>query len=457
MHIEEKIYTYITTNNLIPKNCEVIVGVSGGADSMMLLYYLAKYKERFKIKLRVAHINHMMRQEASSDMEFVRQTCKNLGVEFNSLESDVEKIARAKKISSEECGRQIRYEFFNSLANTPTTKIATAHNANDQVETMLMRFLRGTDVRGLRGILEKRDNIIRPILCLSRDEIEFYCKQYNIEYKTDSTNMLSIYTRNKLRLDVLPYISKHINKNIVHTLLEHRELYKEEEEFLQSYIDICIAKYVTYDSSSYNIDLIAFNLEKTYIQKKLILEVLVKLIGTSYNISTKHVNIAIQFVNSASSGKKLDFPAEILLIKTSHSLVFTNKHIAPITTCSLQLGDNIFKDYTITLTKLKNISKTLLKPHENVYTKYIDYDKIKNGLQIRSKLEGDTIKTPNGTQKIKKIFINNKIPLHKKSQIPLIVDENNVIYIVGYMINCDYYINNQTKNVLEIKYKSHTP
>ncbi|OON93843.1 MAG: tRNA lysidine(34) synthetase TilS [Candidatus Epulonipiscioides saccharophilum] len=440
--IENKIADYIVANDLLKPKDHVLVAVSGGADSIMLVDYLNRNKASLYIRISIAHVNHKMRQEADIDMNFVKTFAKKHNITYNVLEIDVCSFAKSRKLSSEEAGRTVRYNFFESL---PHDKIATAHTANDQAETILMRFLRGSDVKGLSGIPPKRDSIIRPILCLSRDEVEFYCNFYNLDFRTDHTNFLELYTRNKIRLSLIPYITKNINSNIVHTLIQHSKLYKEEEEFLLAYTKKLYDNIIIKIGNSYEINIEKFQSEMPYIQKKLLSFVISSLKNSSYNISTTHLNYAISLLHK-QSGKCIDLPDNVKILRTQDFLVvYLGSATYNQSSLDLHLGDNFFLNYIIRLTLINNFSKI----STNNYTKYIDYDKINSGLKVRTKQIGDRM----GNKKLKKIFVDDKIPLNIRNNIPIIVDGNDVVCILcNSRLNANYYITEETKKLLKIKF-----
>ncbi len=440
--IENKVEKFISKHNLISDNDKIIVAVSGGADSMMLLHFLLKRGNQ----LTAAHVNHMMRDQADEDAQYVKSTCASWGIPCVVHTADIKELAKQQKISLEECGRQERYNFFISLSNN-NDKIATAHNANDQAETMIMRFLRGTDIKGLGGIPVVRDKIVRPIICLNRDEIEYYCKVYEIKYKDDHTNFLPIYTRNKIRLELIPYIVKNINKNIVYTLLEHSQLYKEEEEFLMSYISDCYKKYVTLQNDIYEVKNI--HREKPYIQKKLMLQILVEL-GIYNKITSRHLEDIVHLING-SNGKKINLPKGVVVYKSQKSVrIFIEQKSDENFDMFLEIGNNKLPNYEIFVRKLKASDKTIEVCSENRYTKYIDYDKIETKLQIRTRTDGDKIVLPSGQKKLKKLFNEDKVPLDIRNKIPIIVDGNNVVLVAGSRLSSAYYVDKNTKNILEI-------
>ena len=232
--MKQKVLETIKKYNLIENGDRIVIGVSGGPDSICLLHILNELKNELNFEIFVAHINHMIRKEANSETEYVKKMCKKLKIECFIKRIDVIKIANNLKRGTEETGRQIRYDFFNEvLKKTHSNKIATAHNNNDKVETIIMNILRGSGTSGLKGIEAIRDNkYIRPLIEISRDEIEDYCNKNNLNPKIDKSNYENIYTRNKIRNTVIPYIQKEFNPNIIKTINRLSEVSTEENEYL---------------------------------------------------------------------------------------------------------------------------------------------------------------------------------------------------------------------------------
>ena len=237
--IEKEVLSTIKKYNMIKEGDKVVIGVSGGPDSITLLNVLNKFKEKLNIKIYVAHINHSIRKEADEETEYVREFCKKIGVEFFFKKIDVEQEAKKLKIGTEEAGRNIRYAFFEEVAKkVGANKIATAHNSNDNAETVLMNIIRGTSVSGLKGIEKMRDNkFIRPLIETTRDKIEEYCKIENLNPRYDKPNKENVYTRNKVRNLLIPYIQKEFNPNIIEGINRLSNIATEEERFLNSLVE----------------------------------------------------------------------------------------------------------------------------------------------------------------------------------------------------------------------------
>ena len=237
--LEKEVLTTIKKYNMINKGDKVVIGVSGGPDSITLLNVLNKFKEKLNIKIYVAHINHSIRKEADEETEYVREFCKKIDVEFFFKKIDVESEAKKLKIGTEEAGRNIRYAFFEEVAEkVGANKIATAHNSNDNAETVLMNIIRGTSISGLKGIEKMRDNkFIRPLIETTRATIEEYCRIEKLSPRYDKSNKENIYTRNKIRNLLIPYIQKEFNPNIIEGINRLSNIAEEEERFINSMVE----------------------------------------------------------------------------------------------------------------------------------------------------------------------------------------------------------------------------
>ncbi|MDF2877128.1 MAG: tRNA(Ile)-lysidine synthetase [Clostridia bacterium] len=448
--IENKVKNFIKEYNLIQSGDCLVVGVSGGADSMMLLHFLYTHQSYYDVQIKVAHVHHGMRAEAEGDALFVKQMCEAWNLSYYRHNCDIKELAKTYNVSEEEAGRTERYNFFISLSNN-SSKIVTAHTMNDQAETLIMRFLRGTDIHGLGGIPPIRDTIIRPLLCLKRVEIEAYCKEYAIAYRDDHTNFMPIYTRNKIRLECIPYIEENINENVVSLLGGHSHLYREHEQFLKEYTKNLFEKCTVQTNQGLIISLKLFEKYHPYIQKRIILLGIQVLNKTIKDITLKHLESVLGLIK-LQSGKKVSLPYRITAIRQYDEIIINYEGMeATGFRYDIKIG-------TIQIPELK--SKLLLKivpkqtinqKNEKMYTKYIDYGKIKDGLQIRTRLPQDYIMTAAGTKKLKKLLIDDKVPKILRDSLPLIADGNEIIWIVGSRLSTSYYITEHTEEVLEIQ------
>lgn len=321
--LEEKVRKTIREFNLIEKNDSIVVGVSGGPDSMTLLSILLKLKEEFHLKIYVAHVNHMLRENAIKDEEYVKEFCKKNNIEIFIKKANISEIAQKEKIGLEEAGRNIRYNFFEEvLKNTKSNKIAIAHNLNDKAETIIMNTLRGSGVSGLKGIEAKRKKYIRPLIEIERYEIEKYCIENKINPRHDESNDDNTYTRNKIRNIVIPYIKNEFNPNIIKTLNRLSEIIKEEDEYVQSETEKIFKEILlTDEKNKIGFDPRKFNEQEKVIQKNLILLAIKKVKGSTQGIEKVNIDDIIKLCNN-NIGNKLIRPTKQLEIGIKNKRIY---------------------------------------------------------------------------------------------------------------------------------------
>ena len=326
--IKEDCYTKtiktIQKYNLIESGDKIVVGVSGEPDSMCLLDILIKVCQNSPSPLAivVAHVNHMIRDEANEEEEFVKKFCEKNDIEFYAKRIDVKKIANTNKIGTEEAGRNERYAFFEEiLKKTNANKIAIAHNKNDKAETIIMNILRGTGINGLKGIEVKRDKYIRPLIECERNEIEDYCKKQNLNPRIDKSNFDNVYTRNKIRNIVIPYIKKEFNSNIVDTMDRLSTLVAEEEEYIEKQVKKAYT-YILLDEKENEIalDLKQFNLQEKVIKSRIILYTITRLFGSSKGIERVHIEDILKLCSNNIGNKYLTPNKNLKVFVKNHKI-----------------------------------------------------------------------------------------------------------------------------------------
>ena len=314
--LEEKILNTITKYKMIESGDSIVIGVSGGPDSMCLLQALIQIKEKKKLnyKIYVAHINHGLRKEADGETKYVQDFCAKNNIECFVKKENVEKIAKEQKIGTEEAGRKLRYSFFEEIKNkTKSNKIAIAHNLNDKVETILMNIIRGTGTNGLTGIEPIRNNLyIRPLIEIERKEIEKYCEENKLEPKIDKTNFENIYTRNKVRNLLIPYIKKEFNPNIVDAIDKLSKISTEEQNYLNKlvnniYSNLLLEENINKEAKHNQIilDLKKFNTQDLVIKRKVILYTIRKVYGNTNNIAKIHIDDIVKMCEKNIGNKYL--------------------------------------------------------------------------------------------------------------------------------------------------------
>ena len=327
--MEEKVLNTIKKYNLIKDGDRLVLGVSGGPDSISMLDILIKLKNQINFNIVVAHINHMIREEAIDDEKYVQEYCKKNNIECYILRIDVKKMANIKKIGTEEAGRKARYDFFEEvLQKTNSNKIAIAHNKNDKIETIIMNLLRGSGISGLKGIEPIRDNkYIRPLIECKRDEIEDYCKNNNLEPRIDKTNFENEYTRNKIRNIVIPYIKKEFNPNIIETIERLSENISLESNFIEKKVEETFKKIlIEKRDNELILKLKEFNEQDKVIQNRLIFKAIKDLMGTTEGIEQIHVKDMVKLCNNNIGNKYLTPNKNLKILIKDKQIIFIAKN-----------------------------------------------------------------------------------------------------------------------------------
>lgn len=455
----KKVLTYIEENNLIKSGDRILVALSGGPDSVCLLYILIKLRETLGIEIGAAHLNHMLRgEDALGDEEYVNKLCKDLNIPCYIKQVDINKYARENKLSSEMAGRSVRYDFFDEIISKyGFNKIATAHNANDQAETILFRLMRGTGLEGLGGIKVSRDNkIIRPILCLSRNEVEDYIEKEGLNPRIDKTNFEKVYNRNKIRLDILPYIKKHFNADIVQTLNRMSTLLQKDNDYLERSAYKYYEKNCLKSKEHFILKKELFN-EEEAITSRVIRNALTEYSKSNYDFEMKHISEIIHLARK-NSGKKIDLPnkiyaeniyGDIYIKKRIKKQKIDNKNEIVINKNDINGKKVEFHNYKLEFSIIDNNNLIYKK---NSLKKFFDFDLIENFIVIRKRKDGDKM-IPlgmKGTKKIKDIFIDAKVPKEQRDYIPIIEFDNNIAWLTGIKVSDEYKVNNNSKNILMI-------
>lgn len=456
-----KIIKYMNKHNMIVSGDSLVMGVSGGADSVCLLFVMLELKKLFDLKLAVVHVHHMMRGEADEEAAYVEELCQCHGLPYYRFDEDVASIAAKKGISTEEAGRDIRYEAFQRVLQeefkVSDGKIAVAHNQNDRAETMLFNLFRGSGIRGLGSIKPIRGNIIRPLLCVERSEIEVYLQERNIKYFHDNSNDEDIYTRNRIRHHILPYAEKEICTGSMRHMAETAEQLLELEEYLSRQIKSEVVKYVDFTENDIIIDVEGILGLEVFIRKNIILYCLDRIFPGKKNVTSAHIASIMELLY-ANGSKRISLPDGIAVKKEYNKLTIYRNIIPtegnhtdtwevelpiPGVVCAEGLG----KIRVSVLPYEKNMQIPQKK-----YTKYFDYDRITASPMLRTRKQGDYITFNKALSKksIQDYMINEKIPKEKRDQMLLVADGSHIIWIPGYRISEAYKIKETTERILKI-------
>ena len=454
-----KIKETIETNNLIKENEHIIVGVSGGPDSVCLLHVLSSLRYEYRLTLTVVHVNHGLRgKDADNDQKYTEELCKTMGLNCYTFKKDIKKISKQKGLSEEEAGREERYKAFYEVKDKVNAdKIAVAQNLNDQAETLLIRLLRGSGLDGLSAIDHIRENcVIRPILDISRAEIERYCEENNLNPQIDKTNLETKYTRNKIRLELIPYLKENFNSNIENTLWKTASILNEDKVFINNYVEEIARNIEIEEKAVAKINKTVFNREDIAIKKRLILYI-ADILLLRKDIGTVHLENAIKLINENNTSKGIDLPNGLRISVGYNEIIFTNINIKKDIEkylYKLKLGIlNIVPEINGNI-KMKIIDNGIYEITKDQYTKMFNYDIIKNEIIVRNRRVGDVF-TPlgfKGSKKIKNYFIDEKIDKDKREEIPIICCGDEIMWVVGYRISEKYKVTTETKQILVIEY-----
>jgi len=307
MQLRSLVSKTIKEHDMIRPGDRVVLGLSGGPDSLCLLHILKSLEEELDFSLCAMHLNHKIRSEAGSDAEWLKDHCSQLDVPLKVFECDVTALSKELGTSVEEAGRKERQRLLLSI---PAERYALAHNKDDQAETVMMRILRGTGVHGLSAMEYVRDDsVIRPLLNASRSEIEAYCKEEGLDPLRDSTNKQAIYTRNKIRLELLPSIEKDFNPNIKECLVRLADNAREDDECLWAAADEFILQYAEVSSAaSINLPVRSLQSLMPAVYKRVILKAFA-MIGLSEDIAAVHLNSLKAATDKNYGGKIIEFPS----------------------------------------------------------------------------------------------------------------------------------------------------
>lgn len=411
----------------LKKNTKVVIALSGGPDSVYLLYKLNK----LGCRIIAAHFNHKLRgKDSDLDQQFCKNLCNKLNIEFETEDFNVKKYANSKKMNLEEAAREKRYEFLNRIKEKHKAKyIVTAHHADDNIETFLMNFLRGVGLNGLKSMKQLNGSILRPILEVSKIDILKYLKKNKLKYRIDKTNNDTALIRNKLRAEVIPKL-KEIQPNLIEIFNRNTANLAEINDFIEN------------ESKKYT------NSKISTIPPTLIKFVIVELYKNFHKSTKGLTKAAIERALILKTGKKVPFGTGyyLTIAKGKFEIIPRNK---PKSIKRKKL--NIPGETDSVIVKVK---QTLPKNPKNGI--YIDYSKIKFPLYIRGKKDGDRFNPfgLKGTKKLQDYFTDKKIPLYIRRQIPIIVDKNDkIVAIPNYTIDNTYKIESKTSKYLEISIK----
>ncbi len=449
-----KVKSFINKYGLCGPGSTVIVAVSGGPDSIALLHILKELADELKLQLLAAHVNHKLRPQADAEEAFVRELCSEWGITVYCHQVEVEKKALANRKGIEETARECRYEFFELLQEqVGADYVATAHHRNDQAETILMHIIRGSGIKGLRGMLPVSDYLIRPLLCLDRNEIEAYLQVEDLSFCTDLSNYDPRFLRNRVRQELIPLLEENFNPRIIERLdtlgqiarEEHEAMSLETAKLLPGLVLSREDKQVVLDNQ------LLISLHPAF-QRRLSLLVLTWLRGEA-GWSARDLSLILDLAGKSGSAKRIKLGQGIWVQKVYDKLIIGEKpkeeqgFVYPLVIPGRILIRETGESFSFELMRPRTLYKG------GGFKMHLDYDALpQEALCWRTRQEGDRITLPSlGSKKIKKYFIDKKIPYSQRNSIPLLARGQEVYAVWGHDISAQALIKDDTANILVIR------
>lgn len=462
----KKMLAFCEEEELLNKGDSVVVGVSGGLDSICLLRLLYEIREVFGLSLYVLHVHHGIRgEEADRDAALSERVAKQLGLPFRLVKRDVKSLAGQLGMTEEEAGRKARYEAFEAYrCEVGADKIAVAHHEDDLAETVLFHLFRGTGPRGLAGIPAKRDAIIRPLLTISRDELEALAKEQKFEFVVDGTNLVPEYTRNKIRLQLLPFIREEINGQAVSHIAYAAEKNRQWSRYIESQGRLAAGRVLKEQDGDILLHLSEFKKEDDVIQDEILRQVFHKCIPGAKDVSRIHYE-QTKALADGRTGSSICFPQNVTAVREYQGIrfshtetdgkgrIFPKARISPVV-CDVpskhilnRNGENV----RISL-RLFDRSELPVEIPQKDYTKWLDYDMIKGGLVLRNPEEGDYfVLNGNGDRKkLSRYYIDQKIPREQRAGQLVLAAGKHVLWAVPGRISDAVKVSAETKRVLVV-------
>ncbi len=448
---------------MLSRGDKVLVGVSGGADSVALVHALFELKDEWNLSLMIAHLNHSFRGEESElEAGFVEELASRLNLPFESMVIDVPAAQKGSGKSAQEMARELRYRFFEEVSKRyGANRVALGHNGDDQAESVLMRFLQGAGTRGLSGIPPRRDHrYIRPLIEVSRKEIEDYLEEKDISFMTDSSNKKEVYLRNKIRLRLFPLLLNDYNPRLKENLIHLSSIMRKDDEYLEEVVEkISPGLILTRGDNFVTLDASAVLDLHEALQSRIIRKFIAAVAGDLQGVSYLHLQAVLDMLRCGSPNRSIDLPRRVMAIKEYDKLTlrsggdklipqpFFYRIGSPEAEVNLKEVGQVMK-----LTVSKNPFDWERKDFARNFA-HFDLDKIHFPLIVRNFRKGDRFQPlgMKGKKKVKDYFIDEKIPLAKRRETPLLISGETIIWVAGYRIDNRVRVGEGTKKVLKVK------
>ncbi len=451
--LQARFEAFLRKHRLIRRGNTVLLAVSGGVDSMVMLRLFSEIRSLWKLTLGVVHVNHMLRGgESDEDESFVREHADRLSVPFYSTKVDTTVYSKQRREGTQEAARELRYQFFDGVVHqTRANALATAHHTDDNAETVLLNILRGAGVRGLSGIPLKREYFIRPLLFVSRDEIELYAKEHLLRFRNDSSNSLTDYTRNLLRNRIIPRLNEKYGSNVVLSLNRVSSLMREVDMKLEQRLTDLYPG-LQRRSGVIELDTTRLALEPDFIQEQAVLRLL-----RSAGIETtqKKIRSVVNLMQGAT-GARLNLGKRYTIFRNRQRLVLKKEEGSSLQTHAVTVGRSYsFPTFQFSASAPESIRPSLKNRDK---TELVDAEKLGDKLVIRSWRHGDWF-VPLGLghrKKLSDFLVDEKVPLYEKSEIPVLEAHGDIVWVCGRRLDDRFKVTPSTRLVVRLTYRTNT-
>ena len=448
---EQKVIKFIDENQLLSRGDKVLVALSGGADSVFLLSFLQKFKRRFEIETAAFHLNHQLRgREAKQDEKFCEEFCSNNNIKLLSISKDVKAYAKKVKVSPEEAGRNIRYRELNKAAKKmKCKKIATAHNLSDSVETILLNLFKGTGLTGLTGVPIRRENIIRPILCLSSDEIRNYLKQNKIGYRIDESNLSSDYERNFLRNEIIPKLKSRLNPKLEEKISSSSKFLSQLNSYFNAEVERISNNSVVRDGKRLSIDL----KKNSKFDKHFLSLFLKSVVENNFKIELNSENIySLVDLIKSQTGKSIQLKEDIIAARERNELIVQKKKKERKSKSPIQIRVGQTVDIAGSTISIEKVNKKMVKFTRDKSIEFISGDGLKETFEIRKWKAGDKFRPigMKGTKKVSDFLADEKIPSSEKKSQLVLINKGKIVWVIGHRMDERFKVNSGSKQIFKL-------
>jgi len=446
---EQKVLRFIEQNKLILYGDKLLVAFSGGPDSVFALHFLEKFRRKYKINLCAVHFNHGLRgKESDTDEIFSKEFCKKKSIPLDVVKLNVKSFSKKNKISIEEGARTLRYDNLKKIAErTRSTKIVTAHNQSDNTETILLNLFSGTGFSGFSGIPIQRGNIIRPFLCLTKQEISNYLENEKISFRVDSSNMKDDYKRNYIRNRILPLVRLRLNPAVDEALFRSSKNFENTLFLNHRLIDHIIAEYVTHNSNEVSFPLLFADLFDGKIPGEILKIIFKRYLEHEFEYDDY---VKINSLISKQKGKKIQLSKKLVALREEESIRIELTGKSFNNNFTLKTGNQI--NIGSKVIGIEQVKSENVQFKNNGKVEFISADGINENFILRIWKAGDKFK-PLGMKNFKKVsdfLTNSKISVSERKNQLVLTNRNQIVWIVGLRIDDRYKLNSKTKKIYKL-------